>query len=211
MTVVRSKLGTSKSAPRSCSCRGHDPRRSPLSESENIPYGYCQCGCGRKTLAAKATDLRRGRKKGEPNAFIKGHGAHPPRFYRNELLREAQADGCILWTGGVDRRGYGRVKVDGKGLFAHRYFYELERGPIPVGKELHHKCEVPACVNPAHLVPVTREEHARFSKSATKTHCVNGHEYTPENTYERPGGGRDCRACIRARTAKYLARKSAAA
>lgn len=29
-----------------------------------------------------------------------------------------------------------------------------------------------------------------------KTHCVNGHEFTPENTYERPTGGRDCRACL---------------
>lgn len=32
------------------------------------------------------------------------------------------------------------------------------------------------------------------------THCGNGHEYTPENTYVRRGGGaRSCRACNRER------------
>lgn len=34
-----------------------------------------------------------------------------------------------------------------------------------------------------------------------KTHCPKGHEYTPENTYSRPGSraNRHCRACIRAK------------
>jgi WhiB family redox-sensing transcriptional regulator len=27
------------------------------------------------------------------------------------------------------------------------------------------------------------------------TRCINGHAYTPENTYERPDGSRFCRAC----------------
>ena len=30
----------------------------------------------------------------------------------------------------------------------------------------------------------------------TETHCPAGHEYTPENTYLRPRGGRECRTCI---------------
>lgn len=37
-------------------------------------------------------------------------------------------------------------------------------------------------------------------RQASQTHCVNGHEFTPENTYIRPGTGhRTCRACHRAR------------
>lgn len=33
-----------------------------------------------------------------------------------------------------------------------------------------------------------------------KTHCINGHEFTPENTYRRPDTGhRMCRACGRER------------
>lgn len=31
--------------------------------------------------------------------------------------------------------------------------------------------------------------------NARKTHCKHGHEFSPENTYMRPEGGRRCRAC----------------
>lgn len=33
----------------------------------------------------------------------------------------------------------------------------------------------------------------------TETHCPHGHPYSPENTYIRPRGGRECRTCIRLR------------
>jgi hypothetical protein len=32
---------------------------------------------------------------------------------------------------------------------------------------------------------------------AAKTHCVRGHEYTPENTYRKEDGYRRCRECRR--------------
>lgn len=44
---------------------------------------------------------------------------------------------------------------------------------------------------------------ARFYPGATKgwrrmaTHCQHGHEFTPENTYTRAEGWRQCRACNR--------------
>lgn len=31
--------------------------------------------------------------------------------------------------------------------------------------------------------------------NANKTHCVNGHEFTLDNTYRRPSGGRTCKKC----------------
>jgi hypothetical protein len=38
-------------------------------------------------------------------------------------------------------------------------------------------------------------------RRGTKTHCLYGHEWTPENTYWRPDGkGRQCRICIRQRS-----------
>jgi hypothetical protein len=38
------------------------------------------------------------------------------------------------------------------------------------------------------------------------THCSAGHEYTPENTYIRPNGQRDCRQCANLRTREYRSR-----
>lgn len=35
--------------------------------------------------------------------------------------------------------------------------------------------------------------------SKRKTHCQNNHEFTPENTYLRPNGERQCKECARAR------------
>lgn len=45
-------------------------------------------------------------------------------------------------------------------------------------------------------VRMGRHIHAR------KTHCVHGHEFTPENTYVRRGIWRECRTCISARRQK---------
>lgn len=40
----------------------------------------------------------------------------------------------------------------------------------------------------------------RAERADFLTHCANGHEYTPENTYNRPDGkGRQCRKCNQAR------------
>lgn len=46
--------------------------------------------------------------------------------------------------------------------------------------------------------PVCTECHAtRDNAEKTKTHCIRGHEFTPENTYRTRKGGRVCRACHR--------------
>ena len=105
--------------------------------------------------------------------------------------------GCWLWTGPV-WKGYGKSS----GTTAHRHVFLALGGIIPAGLELDHLCRVPLCVNPDHLEPVTRAENARRRALALVT-CINGHDYTADNTYIRPDGNRDCRICIRARVAKY--------
>lgn len=105
---------------------------------------------------------------------------------------------CILWTGCFDHgTGYGRL---GRRL-AHRVAYEEAYGQIPRGLEIHHTCEVRACVNPAHLIAVTRREHKRLH--CRTTHCRRGHRFTSENTYVRPTGQLTCRACARERAVRY--------
>ena len=39
--------------------------------------------------------------------------------------------------------------------------------------------------------------------AANKTSCKHGHDYTLENTYFIPGGGRSCRTCRREAVARY--------
>ena len=109
-------------------------------------------------------------------------------------------EGCWLRTGPV-HKGYGKAS----GTTAHRHVWLALGREIPPGLELDHVCRKPLCVNPDHLEPVTRAENQRRRALAIVT-CINGHDYTPENTYIRPGGHRDCRACIRARVAKYRRR-----
>lgn len=119
-------------------------------------------------------------------------------------------DGCWNWTGARQPNGYGVFGFRDKTARAHRAAWELLRGPIPEGMDLDHLCRNRACVNPAHLEPVTRSVNLRRGVGipgirSRQTHCVNGHEFTPENTYIPPKGGRHCRACRKAANdANYL-------
>lgn len=133
---------------------------------------------------------------------------------------------CWIWTGCITKGGYGQINSGGKHgriLAAHRVSYEIANGPLPHGDRSHHVdhlCRVTACCNPAHLeyVPVAvnalRGVGAQVARDrcATQTHCVNDHEFTPENTYIRQGTKtqRICRACQRDRMRRYMQRKRAA-
>lgn len=107
---------------------------------------------------------------------------------------------CWLWTGSTDRRGYGKFWFGGKIRAVHRLAYEWLVGPIPKPM-LDHLCRVPLCLRPEHLDPVTNRENQRRGKHGVlKTHCVNGHEFTPENIYIQPKAGtRSCRVCYEIR------------
>lgn len=68
------------------------------------------------------------------------------------------------------------------------------------------------CVRPAHLEAVTQKVNTLRGTSpaaihAVKTHCIRGHEFTPENTYLRPSGGRQCIECRNFLARRYRSNK----
>lgn len=58
---------------------------------------------------------------------------------------------CWPWTGGSTGWGYGSMSVGGRQVGSHRIAYILQRGPIPHGLHVLHRCDNPPCCNPDHL------------------------------------------------------------
>jgi hypothetical protein len=79
----------------------------------------------------------------------------------------ARTEGCWEWKKWITGKGYGRIKVGGKLMLAHRHFYEMAKGPIPTGLQIDHKCRNRSCVNPEHLEVVTNEVNTQRGESAS--------------------------------------------
>lgn len=65
--------------------------------------------------------------------------------------RVKKTDTCWLWQHFIAPNGYGMFWFSSKMRRTHRVAYELTHGTIPHGLDVLHKCDVKACVNPAHL------------------------------------------------------------
>lgn len=77
-------------------------------------------------------------------------------------------------------------------------------GPCPDGMEVLHwddDAQNNHISNLRYGTPVENaEDKKRNGRTGVKTHCINNHEFTPENTYLRPGGKtRACKECSRQR------------
>lgn len=64
-------------------------------------------------------------------------------------------DGCWLWNGATQSKGYGCFGP----YLAHRYGYELQHGPIPEGMLVCHHCDTPRCVRGDHLFLGTHQDN----------------------------------------------------
>jgi hypothetical protein len=108
------------------------------------------------------------------------------RFWSKVSGRE-NPNGCWLWIAGCFNTGYGQFFANNHRYTASHFSWIIHHGPVPKGKEVMHNCpdgDNKKCVNPAHLLIGTREEHAadRVRKGQTPTGERNARYTHPETT-----------------------------
>ncbi len=131
---------------------------------------------------------------------------YDPMYYLAVMIRLWNSviedeNGCWVWQGHKNHHGYGTFSYKNENRLAYNISYIIFRKkPITPGKVLHHNCRNRACINPYHLVEVTKKFNALegigpTAINARKTHCIRGHSLAEDKIYRKKGNGRVCKIC----------------
>lgn len=102
--------------------------------------------------------------------------SRPPVPFAQRVDTSAGPNGCWPWLGEHDADGYGRARVDGRRVGAHRLALEQKLGrPLAPGMCACHTCDNPDCVNPAHLFEGTRADNNHDMVAKGRLVALAGH------------------------------------
>lgn len=111
-----------------------------------MPEVTCQW-CG-NTFYKKPAEIRR-TKNNFCSKRCTAQGRFDEKVFWSRGVRSSL--GCLEWTGCVNTDGYGTIRMRGKAISAHRVAWILTHSEIPQGQQVLHRCDNPACFDPAHL------------------------------------------------------------
>lgn len=118
-----------------------------------MPKAECVADSGTRQRQARV-GLRGGRNKRHSTV---------DRFWAH--VKQAGPNDCWLFDGASVRpSGHPHFHVNGRGIGAHKFSWLHHCGPIPVGLVVCHTCDVPRCVNPAHLFLGTQKQNVLDSR-----------------------------------------------